>query len=204
MVPVSTLQCPTTIILARHGEAEYEQPLWGDVGGSLTPLGRGQARDLVESLRGKRISHVWCSSYSRAVQTAEIAAALLGVGVAAREGLREFVVGDLAGTPLTDDPFGSYFKPWLAGDLSVRVPGGESGAELRDRFRVVLEEIADRHPGETVLAVTHGGIMRSMVPELFRMAATPARIPNCGTIELRLDADDWVCVDWAPGPACEA
>ena len=34
---------------------------------------------------------------SRAVQTAEIVAARLGVGVTAREGLREFSVGDHAG-----------------------------------------------------------------------------------------------------------
>lgn len=199
---MSTLQCPTTIILARHAEAEYEDANWSDVGGSLTARGRLQARELATSLRDRRIAHVWCSSYARAVQTGEIAAALLGVGATTREGLREFLVGDFAGTTLADDPFVPFFKPWLDGDLSVRVPGGESGEELRDRFRAVMQEIADRHPGETVLAIAHGGIIRSMVPELFRMAATPARIANCGTIELRLDADDWVCAEWAPGPPC--
>jgi broad specificity phosphatase PhoE len=40
------------------------------------------------------VSHVWTSTYARAVQTAEIAAAHLGVGVTTREGLRELTVDD--------------------------------------------------------------------------------------------------------------
>ena len=49
-----------------------------DDGGSLSAAGRGQARALGERLRGERIARVWCSPLSRAVQTAEIAAGVLG------------------------------------------------------------------------------------------------------------------------------
>ena len=68
-----------------------------DAGGSLTALGRSQAAGLADSLAGERIAHVYASSMSRAVQTAEIVAARLGVGVTVREGLREFSVGSFAG-----------------------------------------------------------------------------------------------------------
>ena len=37
--PVTALQCATTLVVARHGEAEYEASEWDDEGGSLTLLG---------------------------------------------------------------------------------------------------------------------------------------------------------------------
>ena len=43
---MSSLHCPARIFVARHGEAEYETDLCTDDGGSLTALGRRQARDL--------------------------------------------------------------------------------------------------------------------------------------------------------------
>ena len=59
---MTALQCATTLILARHGEAEYEIKEWADEGGSLTPLGRHQAAALGESLVGRRVAHVWTST----------------------------------------------------------------------------------------------------------------------------------------------
>ena len=67
--------------LARHGQTEYESPVMVNQGGSLTTLGRAQARELGEKLRGERIAHVYCSTVARAVQTAELAAGVLGVEV---------------------------------------------------------------------------------------------------------------------------
>lgn len=195
---MSDLQCPTTIVLARHGEAEYEAKEWAEEGGSLTPLGRRQAAALGGALAGRRISHVWTSTLSRAVQTAEIAAARLGVSVTTRAGLREFGCGDLAGTDRKIDPFLATFRTWLDGDLEARIPGGESGAEMVARMRGVLGEIADAHPGETVLAVSHGGLMRLSVPRVARMDVDPQNLQNCSTIEVAIDAADWACVAWTP------
>ncbi|MCW2765714.1 MAG: hypothetical protein JWO11_1673, partial [Nocardioides sp.] len=95
---MSSLQCPTRVFVARHGEAAYESDLVTDDGGSLTRLGRTQARALAEELRGERIARVWTSPLSRAVQTAEIVAGLLDLDVVVREGLREYGVGSLSGT----------------------------------------------------------------------------------------------------------
>lgn len=141
---------------------------------------------------------MWTSTLARAVRTGEIVAAALGVGVTTRSGLREFAVGDFAGTPLAEDPFGPYFGPWLAGDLEVRVPGGESGIEVRERFAAVLAEIVDLHRGETVLVVSHGGILRSMVPAPCRMEVAPDRTHHCATIEVAADAEGLVCRRWSP------
>jgi 2,3-bisphosphoglycerate-dependent phosphoglycerate mutase len=190
---VSTLQCPTTLVVARHGEAEYESALWGDHGGSLTALGRRQATALGESLRDRRVAHVWCSTMARAVQTAELAAAVLGVGVTTREGLREFGVGEHAGAPRTEDPFVETYLGWREGRVDTRLPGGETGREIADRVTAVLHEVADAHAGETVLVVSHGGAIGLGVPAAARMTVEPQRLGNGDTVEVVADADGWVC-----------
>ncbi len=195
---MSDLQCPTTLILARHGEAEYETDSWEEEGGSLTTLGRRQAADLGEALSGRRVSHVWTSTLARAVQTGEIAAARLGVGVTTRGALSEFACGELAGTPRDADPFTEIYAGWVAGDLEPRVPGGECGQDIVMRMRAVLHEIADAHRGETVLVISHGGVLRLAVPAVTRMDAEPVLLGNCAAIEVEIDADDWVCRSWGP------
>ncbi len=198
---MSTLQCPTTILVARHGEAEYESSEWDDEGGSLTLLGRRQAADLGEWLSGRRVAHVWTSTLARAVQTAEIVAARLGVGVTTRQGLREFSSGDLSGETRDLDPFLETYQQWVSGELDARLPGGETGREIADRFDDVLREVADAHPGETVLVVSHGGAIGLGVRAIARMDAAPQRLGNCDTVEVLADADGWVCTRYGSDPA---
>jgi 2,3-bisphosphoglycerate-dependent phosphoglycerate mutase len=193
---VTALQCATTMVVARHGEAEYEAPTWAEEGGSLTLRGRRQAAELAESLASRRVAHVWTSTLARAVQTGEIVAARLGVGVTTRLGLREFEIGDHRGVPLKEDPFLETYGRWLAGHLDERVPGAESGREVADRVGAVLREIADQHPGETVLVVSHGGAIGVGVPNVARMDAELTRLDNCDTVEVLADADAWVCTRW--------
>jgi len=167
-------------------------------GGSRTTLGRRQASALAATLAGSRVSHVWTSTMSRAVQTAEIAAAALGVGVTTREGLREFGVGEHAGVTRDEDPFLETYRGWLEGRIDTRLPGGETGREIADRFGEVLREVADAHPGETVLVVSHGGAIGLGVPAVARMDAERRRLDNCDTVEVLADADAWVCTRWGP------
>jgi broad specificity phosphatase PhoE len=181
------------MVIARHGEAEYEAPTWAEEGGSLTHRGRRQAVELAESLASRRVSHVWTSTLARAVQTGEIVAARLGVGVTTRLGLREFDIGQLRGVPLEEDPFQETYARWLAGHLDDRVPGAESGREVAARFADVLREVADLHPGETVLVVSHGGAIGVGVPNVARMDTEQQRLDNCDTVEVLADADAWVC-----------
>ena len=198
---MSDLQCAARVFVARHGEAEYESQLLSDAGGGLTGLGRSQAAGLADSLASERIAHVYTSSMSRAVQTAEIVAARLGVGVTVRDGLREFGVGSFAGRDADPDPFGPVFRDWLDGRLETPIPGGESGAEVVERMSRVLAAVADRFRGESVLVVSHGGAICTAVPNLVRNVERryPLSRPlaNCDVIELAVDADGWVARSWA-------
>jgi broad specificity phosphatase PhoE len=188
---VSDLQCPARVFFARHGEAEYETELLMDHGGSLTTAGRAQARELGEKLRGERIVHVYCSTISRAVQTAELAAAVLGVEVTVREGLVELALGEALGQPAGSGIFVREMKAWVAGDVEAKAPGSESAVEIAARVRRVLDDLADRHRGEAVLVVSHGG---ALVATLAVLDFEPGRswdIANCTYAELEGDSDGW-------------
>lgn len=197
---MADLQCAARVLVARHGEAAYESELLSDAGGWLTPLGRAQARELAESLRGQRVARVWTSDMARAVQTGEIVAGVLGTDVVVRTGLREFGVGDARGTTGVPDPFAATFAAWLDGDLAARVPGGESGEEVVTRYRAVLEEVADSHRGEAALVVSHGGVMCLALSALaLNLAPSHARdlpMPHCGLVAMEADADGWVARSW--------
>ena len=177
---MSSLQCPARIFLARHGEAEYETALVTDDGGSLTPRGREQARALADRLRSERIARVWSSPLSRAVQTAEIAAAALGVDVVVREGLKEYAVGSPAGAHA---------------DQQTLIPEGEGAvAGVVERVQAVLREVADAHPGEAVLVVGHRSSLLAALPGLLgrpRSSAYDIEPPDVGHVALEADADGW-------------
>lgn len=64
----------------------------------------------------------------------------------------------------------------------------------------MLAEVADLHRGETVLVVSHGGVLSLALPRLVSNlhddhghGNTP---PRCDPVELAVDADDWTCVRW--------
>lgn len=157
------VHCPARLILARPGEAAYEIGPAGGSGGSLTALGRGQARELAQVLSGERVAGVVCSELSRAVQTAEIAAAALGLSVEVRAELRERADGE------TDD------------DVAARAVA-------------VLDEVADRFRGETVLVVSHGGVIGAVVGRLAPGSAPAADaydVPSRPACVLERDADGW-------------
>ncbi len=192
---MSDLQCAARLYVARHGEARYESAQITDDGGSLSAVGRQQARELAERLRGERIVRVWSSPLSRAVQTAEIVAAVLGVEVVVREGLREYSVGALAGTDGDEAlALGPVFEAWISGDDTAAVPGGEVIAEVVDRVVGVLEEIKDIHRGEAVLVITHGGVIAISLPVILgvpRASGHDLMLPGGGSVLITGDADGW-------------
>lgn len=199
---MSDLQCAARLFVARHGEAEYESPLLGDFGGCLTTRGRRRARELAEALAPQRIAAVFTSPMARAVQTAEIVAHVLDLAtVVTLEGLREFSVGAYAGQPAEPDPFATTFRAWAMGDADARIDGGESGHEVTERMRTALEGIADAYRGESVLVISHGGVMSYVLPQLARNLrgdhALDNALRNCGVVEIDGDADGWSARAWA-------
>lgn len=198
---MSDLQCAATLVVARHGDAEYAESWFSDEGGSLTAAGRAQAERLAESLAARRVARVWTSDTSRAVQTAEIVAGRLGVGVLVRKPLREVFLGDLLGKPFDVELIRQVTDHWYAGDLRPGFPGGETGEEVVARYHDQLAEIADQHRGETVLVVTHQTATCIALPALAdNLRPSYAREHELGhgqAAELMIDGDGWRVTRWA-------
>jgi probable phosphoglycerate mutase len=201
---VSDLQCPARILVARHGEAMYDDPeLLSNDGGWLTDLGRKQAAGLGGRLREERVAAVYTSRLNRAEQTGAVVGDILGVSASTIEGIQEFAVGTLAGTPAMGQVAREVFVAWVTGDLDRRWPGAETGTEVVARFVEAVESLADRHRGETVLVISHGGVMTLAIPNTAVNTrpelALDAFIPNCAVAELEVDSDGWRLVGPWPG-----
>ena len=153
----------TTILLARHGETDWnsERRWQGHADRPLNEVGREQARALAETLTDRAVDVVYSSDLLRAHETALIVGERLGLPVGVDAGLREVDVGDWSGRVHSEieglDPDG--YRRWREGGKGWA--GGESYEEMGERVVAAVLRLAARHPGETVLIVTHGGSIRA-------------------------------------------
>lgn len=172
----------TTLLLARHGETDWNRDGrwqgWADP--PLNETGRAQARALAEQLRTIPFDAAYSSDLRRALETAEIVAASHGVTVVADPGLREIDIGSWSGLthPEIDERFG--------GELV----DGESREAHQARVLAAVERIARAHPGERILIVTHGGTMRALHNHVSDRPFHPAG--NCDVLELHYRDDGLV------------
>ena len=200
------LRCPAVLHIARHGDAEYDgdHRLMSDDGGRLSETGRVQVAECAHDLADARVAAVYSSTMARARESGALAAEVLGVGHHTLAGLVEVRVGDRAGQPWSDPVTREVYAAWFAGDLTARVPGGETGDEVVGRFRDALETVADQHRGEQVLVFTHGAVMSLVVPRLSRNVrddlASLRFLPNAVPAVVEAGDDGWRVRSW-PGSA---
>ena len=152
---------PTTIVLARHGETDWnhERRFQGHADIPLNDAGRRQARELAEILSAHDFGAVYTSPLRRASETAAIVADRLGLEAKELEALREIDVGDWQG--LTVDEVRERFP--ARADVAWRSgwPNGETHDELGARVIPALLDLGRRHAGGRVLGITHAGPIRA-------------------------------------------
>jgi broad specificity phosphatase PhoE len=176
----------TEILLARHGETDWnrESRFQGHADPPLNDGGREQAVELAEALAEVELAAVYSSPLRRAFETAEVVAARHGLPALPVEGLREVDVGSWQG--LTRDDVErrcpEQFKRWL--DYGQGWDDGETYDAMGERVLAVLEELAARHDGLRILAVTHGGPIRAALAGAEHTSHSEARrrgsvIGNC-------------------------
>jgi broad specificity phosphatase PhoE len=199
------------LILVRHGQSPSNVAHLLDTaapGPGLTDLGAVQAAVLPLELVDEGVDAIFASSLARAQLTAGPLARVLGLTVHVRPGLREVAAGDLEmrGDALSVKQYLSTVFGWPDGDLGGRIPGGESGAEVLERFDQVVAEVATG--GRTVAVFSHGAMIRVWtaarahnVDAIF--AATHA-LANAGVVVLEGDlVSGWHVVSWT-GAVVEA
>ena len=156
----------TRIVLVRHGEslAQERRVVGGHGCAGLSAFGVRQA----EALRDRLLltgeladaTVLYSSVMARAVQTARILAPALGDLEVEQD--CDFCEGHPS--PESDGMAWEEFdQRWPApAEWSpdvAREPGGESYAQMRARVSARLDKVTERHRGETVVVVCHGGVV---------------------------------------------
>ncbi|TCL55354.1 phosphoglycerate mutase [Hydrogenispora ethanolica] len=163
----------TALIITRHGETEWNRALkhQGHLDSPLTPAGIQQAQALAESLKDQPIAALYSSDLGRAMATAAILGAALDLTVQAEPRLRENSLGILQGLTLDEfkERHPQRYREYLRRDPDYALPGGESLRQFHHRTMACLTEIVARHPGQTILAVGHGGTLGCIFREVFRI-----------------------------------
>jgi broad specificity phosphatase PhoE len=154
----------TTILLARHGESDWNAARrWqGHADRPLTDVGRAQAEVLADRLDDLDLDAVYASDLRRARETAEVVARRRGLAVVTFSELREVDVGSWSGlTRLeAEERFPHGFRRWLAGGPGWE--GGETYEAMAERIQDAVLTIAGEHPRGRVLVVAHGGPIRAV------------------------------------------
>lgn len=146
----------TDLVLVRHGETDWNRTnrVQGLSDIPLNDTGRDQARRAGHRLAADHFDAVVSSPLSRAAETARIIAAEIGVpDVELVDALVERNYGEAEGLtgPEIDARFGGV------------VHARETREEVLARAKPALLALAERHPGQRVLVVSHGGVIGTLV-----------------------------------------
>jgi broad specificity phosphatase PhoE len=165
---MDTTNSDCTVYLVRHGETEWNRNgRWqGQQDVPLSNMGRRQAAALAHRFQtlDQKVDAFYSSDLQRAMETAEIIGRSLRIKPMAVPPLREIHLGSWEGHTVAEITR-LYPEEWArlnAGEDIAR-GGGETYGAFQARILQWLNTAADAHPGETVLAVTHGGCIRSIL-----------------------------------------
>lgn len=187
------------VFLARHGESQWhaENRYAGVTDVALTERGRSQAEGLSAWAAGADLSAVWCSTLSRARETASQSAEAAGVDLQSDDRLRELDFGIAEGltraeltvrhpvelSAFEQDPAGSPF------------PEGEAPAAATDRYVSFLDDLLAAPSGGSILVVAHSTVIRLTLCrllgiELGRYRRVFPQLVNCALTHITYTADD--------------
>jgi broad specificity phosphatase PhoE len=198
----------TTIYIVRHGETEgnVQGMIQGQKDSPLTMLGEEQATALGKELSLIHFDEVFASDLGRTTRTAELIVLERKLAVKTTKILRERTFGQHEGRD-----FNTVFQKELKTLLDQYLlladtdkmkykfsEDHESDDELVARFLTFLREVGVAYPDKTILAVTHGGMIRALLIHLG--FGTYKQIPHTGIknasyIVLKTDGVEFEIVD---------
>ncbi len=184
------------LVLLRHG-----QTAWNAIGRGqghsdveLDETGRSQSQLAAPAIAAYRPSLLWSSDLARCRQTAAAVAEKCGLDPVYDARLREFDLGERTGLTMAEfeEQYPQEYAAFRAGHM-LAVHGGEGVDEVAARMQTALSELlAALGPGETAVAVSHGGALKVAVGRLLGWPAEAAGslhgLANCG----------WVVLDEVP------
>ncbi len=160
---------PTLVLLVRHGQTPTTGTnLPGRARGlHLSDKGQEQAAAVAERVRPltQRIGAVYASPLERTQETAAPIAKAVKKRVRTNPGLLECDFGAWTGATLKDLAELPEWKTVQRYPSGFRFPRGESFAEMQARITGAIDTLVARHPGATVVAVSHADPIKAAVAQ---------------------------------------
>jgi broad specificity phosphatase PhoE len=145
------------LLLVRHAEPDTGDGPRPDP--PLSAAGRQQAAALAAWLAGEELAAVYSSPLRRARETAAFLADGSDAEPVAVEGLVEVGgAGEYVAAEVLRRDGDPRYDALISGDLTVY---GADVADFRAMVVKAIDEIVDRHPGETVAVVSHAGVINA-------------------------------------------
>lgn len=161
---------PTQLTLIRHGETVWnlENRWQGHQDSPLTPTGLMHGRSVAQRLAGMPFDVLYSSDLPRAYRMAEDISATTSRPIIAEPNLRERKLGIFEGLTMAEvrERHPAAYDGYMTRDPKFAIPQGESLEAKHHRVVQALLTIAQRHVGQRIVIVTHGGVVDSA----FRMA----------------------------------
>jgi phosphoserine phosphatase len=158
------------VLLLRHGQTGWNvgagpERFRGRTDLPLDATGEAQAEGVGRRLAAAPIAAIYASPLQRARQTVAPLAGRLGLPVHEHEGLIDINYGLWQG--LTHEEAAKAYpelhRLWRTRPDRVRFPKGESLADVRDRLYTLLGQLAEVHPGQTIVLVGHQIVNKVLV-----------------------------------------
>jgi alpha-ribazole phosphatase len=152
------------LILVRHGETDWNvrRIVQGHKGVLLNKKGIEQARKVALHLKKEKIDAIYSSDLKRARQTTVAIAKFHKVPVIYSRLIRERKFGDMEGISI-EEYRKVREKSAVPKYLYRPLGGGENYIDIRKRVNNFLSMLRKKHGKQTVLVVSHGGLIRTIV-----------------------------------------
>ncbi len=182
----------TIVFLARHGETDANVAgIWqGSTDHPLNQRGMAQAQALAQRIAREHpdIVTIYTSPLQRARQTAlAVARVLDGVPMLEDERLSEYHLGEWESLTYQELRYEKRLWERMDEDPHWAPPGGESAYQFATRVLNALRDVAQKHEGQKVLIVGHGGALATALALLLEGRGNAWRtyqMANCALSEL--------------------
>ena len=173
----------TVIYLIRHAEAEGNlyRRIQGHWNGQVTPRGTRQIDALAERFREIPVDAVYSSDLQRTMDTAGAILKYHDLTLETTPRLREVCLGCWEGRPWGDVEYEMPQQMFYFNHDPARwiIPQAERFEAAQERMKSILAEIAAKHDGQTVAAVSHGMAIRSFLAAVLGIpSAEIDRLPH--------------------------
>lgn len=177
------------IYYVRHGQTDWNlarKMQGGETERELNETGIEQAKESKKLLEGVKYDLIIRSPMKRAEQTANIINGNREVPIIVDERIRERILGELEGNPITEE---TENKIWDY-NLNYEIKAGENLHQFEKRILNFLEEIKQKYADKTILIVAHGGVAKVIKAHLYGMPSSKKLseigMKNCEIIEAEI------------------